>query len=62
MSTEKSDYFSEAECALHEVMQRYFKKDSERLLFGVLLCEWSTINTWKITDSGFPPALTYQWQ
>lgn len=58
MSTQKSDYFSAAECALHEVIHRYFKEDSERLLFGVLLCEFSTTNTWKIMGSGFPPALT----
>ncbi|TDX13027.1 hypothetical protein EDF88_4308 [Buttiauxella sp. BIGb0552] len=58
MNTQKSDYFSAAECALHEVIHRYFKEDSERLLFGVLLCEFSTKNTLKVVNSGFPPALS----
>lgn len=54
--------FSEVEYNLHKVMHMYFINESDYLMFGVLLCEWDSSNILRILNSGFPPALTIQWQ
>lgn len=55
--------FTQTEKTLHDLMQKYFNPGTEDyLMFGVLLCEWSDRSTLKIIKSGFPPALTYNYQ
>lgn len=55
-------YFSDLEILLHDLMHKYFIDEADYLMFGVLLCEWSSSNLSRIIKSGFPPALTIQWQ
>ena len=48
---------------MHDLMHKYFDTGTEDyVMFGVLLCEWSDESTSRIINSGFPPALTHQWQ
>jgi len=56
-------YFNDTECLLHQIMHMYFNNKTEHyLLYAVLLCEWSQENILRIVNSGFPPAITYEYQ
>lgn len=49
--------YNQKDVDLQSYIRKYLTQESDRLLYGVLSCEWSNSSTSKIINSLFPPII-----